>query len=156
MDLEEDGSEPIDSDSDGDADELVPGAAEGNLIPAGEQWSVGLAGEYELFSIGITYTNVTSGSYQFGHEEADDLLIGASVTLEALSLGAFYGKVLTAEGNSTLEMLEDEDGYGLTAQYELGEGATLNGGIANTYSVSGPGSEDNSTTIADFGVTLYF
>ena len=99
---------------------------------------------------------MTSDSDQFGHEEADDLLIGASVTLEALSLGAFYGRVLTAKGNSTLEMLEGEDGYGLTAQYELGEGATLNGGIASTYSVTGPGSEDNSATIADFGVILYF
>jgi outer membrane protein OmpU len=156
VDLEEESLGPIDSDSDGDADDLVLGAAEGTLIPAGEQWSLGLAGEYERVSIGITYTNATSDSDQFGHEEADDLLIGASVTLEALSLGAFYGKVLTAKGNSTLDMLEGEDGYGLTAQYELGEGATLNGGIANTYSVSGTGSEDNSATIADFGVTLYF
>ena len=156
VEFEEESLEPIDSDGDGDSDELVPGTAEGNLIPAGEQWSLGLAGEYERFSIGITYTNVTSDSDQFGREEANDLLIGASVTLEALSFGAFYGKVLTAKGNPTLAMLEGDDGYGLTAQYELGEGATLNGGIANTYSVGGLGSEDNSATIADFGVTLYF
>ncbi len=30
-------------------------------------------------------------------------------------------------------MLDGDDGYGVTAQYELGEGAFLNGGIANSY-----------------------
>ena len=95
----------------------------GNLIPAGEQWSLGLAGDYERFSIGVTYTNVTSDSDEFGREEANDLLIGASVTLDALSVGAFYGKVLTANGNPTLEMLDGDDGYGLTAQVRTRRGS---------------------------------
>jgi hypothetical protein len=156
VDLEEDGTEMIDFDSNSGVNEIVIGAREGNLIPAGEQWSIGLAGEYERFSIGVTYTNVTSDSDEFGHEEASDLLLGASVTVQALSLGVFYGKVLTAKGNSTLEMLDGEDGYGLTVQHELGEGVAINGGVVNTYSVDGPESADESATIADLGISLYF
>ena len=98
VDLEEESLEPIDTDGDGDIDEVVPATPLGNLIPAGEQWSFGLAGEYERFSVGVTYTNVTSDSDEFGREEANDLLLGASVTLDALSIGAFYGKVLSCQG----------------------------------------------------------
>ena len=62
VDLEEESLEPIDTDGDGEIDEVVPATPLGNLIPAGEQWSFGLAGEYERFSVGVTYTNVTSDS----------------------------------------------------------------------------------------------
>ena len=41
------------------------------------------------------------------------MLLGASVTLDTLSIGAFYGKVLTAKGSPSLEMLDGDDGYGL-------------------------------------------
>ncbi len=40
---------------------------------------------------------MTSDSDEFGREEANDLLLGASVTLDALSIGAFYGKVLSCQ-----------------------------------------------------------
>ena len=62
--------------------------------------------------------------------------------------------MLSADGSPDLRSLEGDDGYGFTAQYELGGGATVNGGIANTYAISGAGSK--SATIADFGISLYF
>ena len=51
------------------------------FVPSGEQWSIGVEGEYERFTIGVTYTNVTSNSNAFGRLEANDLLVGASATL---------------------------------------------------------------------------
>ena len=103
-------------------------------VPDGEQWSVGLNGEYETFAFGLTYTKITSDTEADGKVEADDLLVGASFTFDAWSVGAFYGKVLSAEGTEASGIFDGDDGYGLTAQYDLGGGATVNGGIANSYS----------------------
>jgi hypothetical protein len=62
--------------------------------------------------------------------------------------------VLNAEGPDDFSLLEGDDGYGLTAQYDLGGGATVNGGIANSYSISA--TDDESATIADFGIGMAF
>ena len=146
--------EPIDVDGDGEIDDVVPVMPAGRFVPSGEQWSIEVEGEYERFTIGVTYTYVISNSDAFGRFEANDLLVGASATLEAVSVGAFYGKVLSADGSPDFRSLEGDDGYGLTAQYDLGGGATVKGGIANTDAISGAGSM--SATIADFGISLYF
>ena len=153
VDLEEEGLVSNDFGIDGD---ITSEAGPDTLIPAGEQWSLGLGGEFEYYSVGITYTHAISDSKEFGRAEADDLLLGASVTLDALSIGAFYGKVLAANGGPSLEILDGDDGYGVTAQYELGEGAFLNGGIVNSYSIGAGGLRGSSATIADFGITLDF
>jgi outer membrane protein OmpU len=152
--LNEESFEPIDNDGDGAIDDIVPVMLAGSFIPSGEQWSIGIEGEYERFTIGVTYTNVTSDSDALGRFEANDLLVGASVTLEAVSVGAFYGTVLSADGSPDLRRLEGDEGYGLTAQYDLGGGATINGGVANTYAING--ARSRSATIADFGISLYF
>ena len=46
---------------------------------------------------------MTSDTGDFGRLEATDLLVGASVTIDAYSVGAFYGRVLSDEGNSGLK-----------------------------------------------------
>ena len=68
------------------------------MVPDGEQWSVGLQGEYETFAFGVTYMQLSSDTEADGKVEADDLLLGGSYSFDALSVGAFYGKVLNAEG----------------------------------------------------------
>jgi predicted porin len=133
-----------------------PGTEVGELIPSGEQWSVGLEADYERYAVGATWTKVTSDTDDFGRFEATDLLVGASVTIGAYSVGVIYGKVLSAEGSPAFELLDGDDGYGLTAQYDLGRGATLNGGIANTYAASELGTGGGSATIADLGISLNF
>ena len=74
----------------------------------------------------------------------------------AFSVGAFYGKVLSADGSPAFDLLDGDDGYGLTAQVDLGGGATVNGGIANTYAAGEFGADGGSATIADFGISLNF
>ena len=68
-----------------------------------------------------------------GDADADNLLLGAAFDFDAFSVGAYYGKVLSANGAPAFEVLDGADAYGLTAQYDLGGGATVNGGIANSY-----------------------
>jgi hypothetical protein len=126
------------------------------IFPAGEQWSIDLAGEYASFSVGITFTNVMTDSHDVGHVEVNDLLVGAAVSLEALSLGAFFGKVLGARGTADIAELEGDDGYGFTWQYDLGGGGTINGGIADTYATETLGAGAGSATVADFGISLTF
>jgi outer membrane protein OmpU len=123
-------------------------------IPEGEQWSVGLQGEYETFGFGVTYMQLSSDTETDGKVEASDLIVGGSYSFDAFSVGAFYAKVLNAEGAEDIGVFDGEDAYGLTAQYDLGGGATVNGGIANSYSISA--ADDESATLADFGIAMEF
>ena len=125
--------------------------------PDGEQWSVGLQGDYDAFAFGVTYTKLNSDQDGFGQTDADNLLIGASYTFDAWSVGAFYGKVLSATSDNTSDLFEEYDGsdaYGLTAQYDLGGGASINGGVAKTYVV--PAAGFDTATVADFGIKMAF
>ena len=92
------------------------------------------ARRYETFAFGVTYIQLSSDTETDGKVEADNLLVGGSYSFDAFSVGAFYGKVLSAEGTDDFGVLDGDDAYGLTAQYDLGGGATVNGGIANYYS----------------------
>jgi outer membrane protein OmpU len=131
---------------------VVEGELVKTLVPGGEQWSVGLQGEYLAFAFGITYTQLSSKND--GKVKATDLLIGASYSFDAVSVGAFLGKVLDAEGSDDFANLDGDDAYGLTTQYDLGGGATVNGGIANSYAI--PATQVESATIVDFGVSIEF
>jgi outer membrane protein OmpU len=133
---------------------LVEGVDVEVPVPDGEQWSVGLNAEYDAFAVGLTYMKLSSDSEADGKVEADNLTIGGSFGFNAWSVGAFWGKVLSAEGPGDFLTLDGDDGYGLTAQYDLGGGATINGGIANSYSVSI--TDDESATLADFGISMEF
>lgn len=131
------------------------------FIPNGEQWSVGLKGDYEAFSFGVTYINLNSDTDDVGKVEADNLLLGASFGFDAFEVGAFYGKILNADGSEGFENTFDgADAYGLTAQYDLGGGASINGGIAQSYPqvglVEGADDDDGQATIADFGIKMAF
>ena len=143
--------ELVDTDGDDVPDFVVPATEVGELIPGGEQWSVGLEGYYERYTFAVTWTKVTSDTDDFGRFEAADLLVGASVTIGAYSIGAFYGEVLNAEGSPAFDLLDGDDGYGLTAQVDLGGGATVNGGIANTYAASEFGNDGRSATMPTSG-----
>ena len=125
-------------------------------IPDGEQWSVGLGADYDAFAFGVTYINLNSDTNEFGDWDADNLLLGASYTFDAWSVGAVYGKVLSASG--ALEDLDGDDSYELSAQYDLGGGATLNGGVRRTYSLgtNADGSDADGGWIGDFGIAMSF
>ena len=65
---------------DGDRDRGPGRTRSTNVVPDGEQWSVGLSGEYEAFAFGVTYIKLTSDAEDDGKAEADDLLVGGSAT----------------------------------------------------------------------------
>ena len=92
----------------------------------------GLQGEYETFAFGVTYTQLSSDTETDGSSTPSDLLVGGSYTFDAWSVGAFYAKMLNAEGPRTSAIFDGDDAYGLSAQYDLGGGATVNGGVANS------------------------
>jgi outer membrane protein OmpU len=124
-------------------------------FPSGEQWSVGLQADYDAFALGATFTRLDSDTNEFGEWDANDLLLGASYTVDAWSFGAVYGTVLNSSG--TLEAIDGQESYEISAQYDLGGGASLNGGVRRTYSLFGPdGEELDAAWIGDFGVSMAF
>jgi outer membrane protein OmpU len=131
------------------------------FIPNGEQWSAGLKADYEAFSFGVTYINLSSNTEDVGDVNADNLLVGASFGFDAFEVGAFYGVILSADGSDVFEdTFDGADAYGVTAQYDLGGGASINGGIAQSYPQAGldggADDDDSQATIADFGIKMAF
>jgi outer membrane protein OmpU len=125
-------------------------------FPSGTQWSGAVKGEYENFAFGVTYTNAsldgpTSPEYQ-------TLLVGASFGFDAFTVGAVYGNILKAEGevdaiaggvpvSVDISGVDGNDMFEVTGQYDLGGGATINGGVGQDY-------DDN--TVGDFGIVMAF
>jgi len=147
----------IDTNDDGICETVTLEADAGTFIPGGHQWSVGLKGDYDAFGFGVTYVSVdTDEDPTFGAFKADNLLLGASFTFDAWSVGAVYGKILNAEDNA--ESIDGSDSYELSAQYDLGGGAALMGGVRRTYNlgVNTDGSEADSAWIGDFGISMSF
>lgn len=135
-------------------------------VKGGEQWSVGLTGNYSGFSAGVVYTAASSDSQNdLASGDLDVLNVGLGYEMNAWSFAAWYGKVLTGNGN--LEAYNDEDTYGLTVAYDLGGGASVNFGIAQSYGRSEIGQRSDalvggyvpayeSATIGDFGIKMEF
>ena len=135
---------------------LVPVVPATAFVPDGEQWSIGLNGDYEAFAFGLTYAKLNSDTSTFGEFDADNLLIGASFTFDAWSVGGIYGKILNGEG--ALEDLDGDNSYELSAQYDLGGGASINGGVRRTYNIIGLAGDEagDSAWIGDFGIKMAF
>jgi outer membrane protein OmpU len=128
------------------------------FIPEGHQWSAGVKADYESFAFGVTYTKAESDDDAFD-EDFDNLLLGGSFGFGAWSVGAVYGKVLSASGDLE-DQFDGSDAYGLTGQYDLGGGASVNGGVFKSYNqalTQSDGTVDfDSATIADFGIVMAF
>ena len=144
-----------DTNGDGIGDTLVT-VVDATDFPDGEQWSVGLKGTYTTFGFGLTYAKLNSNTTDAGEFDADNLLVGASVGWENFAVGFVYGKILSASGE--LEELDGDNSYELSAQYDLGGGATVNGGVRRTYNIVGIGDDEggNSAWIGDFGISMAF
>jgi outer membrane protein OmpU len=134
---------------------VVPGATVTNTVNRGEQWSVGLNAAYEKFAFGATWTKIdlddSNDPAVVAGGGAQSLLFGASAGFDAFSVGAFYQEVLNGDGG--FEGSDGNKAYGLTAQYDLGGGATVNGGIANVDGFSGLGDGD-SAVVGVFGISM--
>ena len=145
----------VDLDGDGLGDVEVIAAPVDTVFPDGEQWSIGLGAEYASFGFGLTYMKLNSDTSDEGEFDADNLLVGASYTYDAWSFGAVYGKILSAEG--ALDDIDGEDSYELSAQYDLGGGASINGGVRRSYPLDElDGGDGDAAWIGDFGITMAF
>jgi outer membrane protein OmpU len=136
---------------------LVPAVEDTTFFPNGEQWSVGLSGDYEAFSFGLTYVKINSNTSDSGDLSVDNILVGASFGFDAFEVGAFYGNVLNTDdnGSGVLDNIDGDSAGGITAQYDLGGGASINGGVAYTYGGVGVDGQDQAT-VADFGIKMAF
>ena len=67
-----------------------------------------------------------------------------------------YGKVLSAEDAAL--PLDGSDSYEVSAQYDLGGGAALMGGVRRTYNLTNnvTGGEEDAIWIGDFGISMAF
>lgn len=146
----------VDANADGVCETVEIQANAGVFVPGGQQWTIGLTGDYDAFSFGTTYTSIDSDDNADGIEfKADNLLLGASYTFDAWSVGAVYGKILNGEGSA--EAIDGADSYELSAQYDLGGGAALMGGVRRTYDLTNEdGTEGDAIYIGDFGISMAF
>jgi outer membrane protein OmpU len=144
-------------------------------VRGGEQWSVGGTGTFGGFSGGVVYT-AASADYNSGADriggDLDVLNVGLGYTFDAWSVAGWYAAILTANG--PLDVFDDKDSYGATVAYDLGGGASVNFGVAQTYGRDSRGtpflenedgtfstngnyiSEVDATTVADFGIKMAF
>ncbi|MEM8570651.1 MAG: porin [Pseudomonadota bacterium] len=77
--------------------------------------------------------------------EFETIGVGAEYAFDAVTVGAYYRNVMTGKGE--LEEVDGDDVYGFSAEYDLGGGAVIAGGITSTYA---------DDTIADFGIDMSF
>jgi outer membrane protein OmpU len=126
-------------------------------VKGGEQFSVGATGTFGGFSGGVVYTAASSDSdNDVASGDLDVLNVGLGYTFDAWSVSAYYADILTGNGN--LDVYDGRNSYGASVAYDLGGGASINGGVAKTYGRDGSDTiaEVNSGTVADFGIKMSF
>lgn len=99
------------------------------------QYVIGGSAEFGDFTVKANYGSIdglASSSSQWG--------LSGKYSMDALSVAAFYA-------SKDLGNLATQDAYGLGAEYDLGGGLSIKGGVVNNYA-------DN--TVADFGVSMSF
>lgn len=121
----------------------------GSLFSGGEQYSAGLSGSLFVFDGGVIYTRTTGD----GGSDFETLGVGLATTFEELGvaalggsgIGAYYTRIIEATGS--VADADGDEAFGLTGEYDLGGGASVNTGIARTY---------GDATVADFGIKMSF
>ena len=100
----------------------------------------------EQFGFGAVYTKAESD----GDDEFETLSVGGSYGFDAFTVGAFYHTFLSGG-----DLVDGDDAYALTAKYDLGGGASVNGGVGRAW---GNDDDDNNDgrTVADFGIKMAF
>jgi outer membrane protein OmpU len=132
-------------------------------VKGGEQWSVGMTGTFGGFSGGVVYTAMSADSdNDLVAGDFDVLVAGLGYTWDAWTINGYYATVTNGEGS--FAYLDSKDSYGASVQYDLGGGASVNMGVAQTYGrdqIGGPdddyyAAEIDSATVADFGIKMAF
>ncbi|PZQ52140.1 MAG: hypothetical protein DI556_00240 [Rhodovulum sulfidophilum] len=115
-------------------------------VPGGKQYSGVIGATYGDYGANVIYTDADSDGASFS-----TLGVGLSAGFGDFSVGAWWRQILDADGG--LEDLKNSNAYALTGQYDLGGGATVNGGVQRNYDFL---SNDDAATTADFGISMAF
>ena len=75
-----------------------------------------------------------------GDDEFETLSVGGSYGFDAFTVGAFYHTFLSGG-----DLVDGDDAYALTAKYDLGGGASVNGGVGRAWG----NDDDDNDTIGD-------
>lgn len=109
-------------------------------VGGGEQWTAALTGSFSSIDFGLVYSDASSAG-----SDLDVLYVGLGTSFDRIGVTGFYNTVL--EGSGDAEELDSEESYGLGMTYDLGGGAELAAGVAETRT---------GETVADFGIGLSF
>jgi outer membrane protein OmpU len=119
---------------------------EGGVVPGGKQYSAVIGGTFGDYGANVIYTSADSDGDDF-----DTIGAGLTAGFGDFSLGAWYRQIVSANG--ALDDIDGDQAYALTGQYDLGGGATVNGGIQKNYEFL---TDDDAATTADFGISMAF
>jgi outer membrane protein OmpU len=125
------------------------------IIPGGKQYSAVLGGTFGDFGGNIIYDNADSDGSGF-----QSLGIGLTAGFGDFDVGAWYRQVIEADGGLT--SWDGSNAYGISGQYDLGGGASVMGGVVQTYETDDVTTDGVTTegiegaTIADFGISMAF
>lgn len=121
--------------------------ANANLADNVEQISAMVEASFMGLEGKVTFTDASAG--RFPGETSDDEFrtygVGLGYSFGDFGVTGYYHKVDRARGR--LAGIDGADSYGVGFTYNLGGGATLAGGVVDTFS-------DN--TVADFGIRMNF
>ncbi|BAQ67278.1 hypothetical protein NHU_00107 [Rhodovulum sulfidophilum] len=127
------------------------GWAPGNAQDYGIAWAAGTEVDIIATAVSADFNNGFTAGFEYSNydpsgnnDDVDHYAIGLGYSINALSLGASYGK-LEMDG-------DDADGYALTAAYDLGGGASVVAG----YSDSDIDNVDGDFDTYSLGVVMNF
>lgn len=115
-------------------------------VSGGKQYSAVIGGTFGDYGANVIYDNADSDGADF-----ETLGVGLSAGFGDFTVGAWYRNIISASGD--LETLDGDQAYALTGQYDLGGGATVNGGVQKNYEFL---SDGDAATTADFGISMAF
>lgn len=142
--FEQEGTAVVNLDIDGDGIATpVPvevGVTEEIEVGGGEQYSAMLGFGFFGADMNVIYTKIDADEAEY-----NTIGVGADYTFDAVTVGAFYRQV--ADSDDVLADLDGDDVYGVSAQYDLGGGAAVRGGIVQDY---------QDDVIGDFGIYMSF
>ncbi|RBO53308.1 porin [Rhodovulum sp. BSW8] len=131
----------------------LSGWAPGNLRDYGfTPWTAGTEVDIIAATVSADFNNGFKAGFEYsnydpsgaGNSDVDHYAIGLGYTMDALSVGASYGKFDTSG--------DDADGWALTAAYDLGGGAAIVAG----YSDSDVDNNDGDYETYSLGVAMSF
>ncbi|MBL3585176.1 porin [Rhodovulum sulfidophilum] len=137
----------------------IGGWAPGNIKTYGVAWDQGTEVDIIAATVSADFNNGFTAGFEYSNydpdvptgspydNDIDHYALGLGYSVNALSLGASYGKFDTKGA--------DADGWALTAAYDLGGGASVVAGYSDS-DINGAGVDNNDYETYSLGVVMNF